>query len=170
MNIFLKRRRFEALYQEHKDEVFTFIYYRCGRDQMVAEDIASDVFLRAFDRFELYDETYSFRQWIFTMTRHRIIDYYRKKKDLVPGDEALSDIADDDRHFYEVLDQSYDLKHIERMLKTLSPKQRQCIEARYFTGDSVSEIAKKKSMSTDAVEKNISRGLAALRAKFSHTI
>ena len=166
MNIFLKRREFEALYQEHKDAVFTFIYYRCGRDQMLAEDIVSDVFLKAFDRFHLYDEHYHFRQWIFTMARNMIIDRYRKKKEMYLNEDDMPDIPVDDEDFYTILDQEYDLKRIEKMMEQLSPKQRQCIEKRFFQGESVSTIAQKNNMSTDAVEKNISRGLSALRTLF----
>jgi len=50
----------------------------------------------------------------------------------------------DDQFFYDMLDREYDVKRIARMLEQLSPKQRQCIEERYFSGDSVAMIAKKK--------------------------
>lgn len=164
MSIFRKKKLFGPLYEEHKDDVFTYIFYRCGRDRMLAEDLASAVFLKAFDRFDIYDETQaSFRTWIFTITRNSIIDHYRKKKELALPEDELPEAMTDDDEFYVLLDQEYDMRIIERCMEGVSHKQRLCIEERFLRGIATTAIAVKHEMSRDAVEKNITRGLHAVR-------
>ena len=68
---------FTDFYHEYKHKAHRFTLYRVGGDQNLAEDLTSDIFLKAFERFKTYDSTYAFCTWIFTIARNTIIDHYR---------------------------------------------------------------------------------------------
>jgi RNA polymerase sigma-70 factor (ECF subfamily) len=63
----------------------------CRRGGVAAQDVddvAQDVFTRAFgslDTFYHDRPTDTFRGWLRTITRHRIVDHYRKEKRNVPA-------------------------------------------------------------------------------------
>ena len=68
-----------TLYEQHKTAVYTYVYYRVGGDQALAEDITAEVFMRMVERLPhfVYRER-PFLAWLYTVARHRVADYYRR--------------------------------------------------------------------------------------------
>ena len=64
--------------QFHSD-VFRMVYYRI-RSRSDAEDIAQDVFLKAFQKISTVKEPSRFRGWLFSIALNRIRDFQRKKR------------------------------------------------------------------------------------------
>lgn len=59
------------------DMLFSFVASRVS-DKEVAKDIVQDVFLSAWKAREGYKGEASEKNWLFTITRNKIIDHYRK--------------------------------------------------------------------------------------------
>ena len=57
-------------------------FYRNVRDREIASDLTQDIFLKVFAKLSSYNFKYKFSTWIYTMSHNRLIDYYRKKKNL----------------------------------------------------------------------------------------
>lgn len=71
---------FEELYDSCSRLVFSFAL-RMVRDQVVAEEIAQDVFLRVWRYAALYDaERGSVRAWLVVMTRTQALDQLRRSR------------------------------------------------------------------------------------------
>ena len=68
---------FEEFYKAYYKKVLFFLNKRL--DNMTeAEDLASNIFLYAYRIYDTYDPSKSAPQtWIFTITRTRLINYYR---------------------------------------------------------------------------------------------
>jgi len=84
---------------------------------MTAEDIASQVFLKAWENLDRYQIGKSpFIAWLYTIARNQVIDHYRTFKDTVQLDEALQ-IADDERPPDDEVQASFDIEVIRDLLR-----------------------------------------------------
>lgn len=70
---------FRELLKRYERPVFTLIY-RMVRDRTLAEDLAQEAFIRAFNAIGSYNTTYKFSNWIFKIANNHTIDHLRKRK------------------------------------------------------------------------------------------
>jgi RNA polymerase sigma-70 factor (ECF subfamily) len=66
----------EALYQAHVRPIYAFIFSRVGSRE-VAEDITSEVFLRALAHLDPTREEHSIVAWLYRVARNAVNDYWR---------------------------------------------------------------------------------------------
>ena len=155
---------FLGYYDEYKHKVFSFLLYRVGGDRMLAEDLTSDVFLKAYQRFETYNTAYAFSTWIYTIARNTCIDHIRKHKqlaDLEDAEEVPDDIAE--TALSQAVDTELGMTEVYDHLLQLPGFQRECIILKYLNGLSTSEIAEATNQSEENVRQALSRGIRKLR-------
>jgi RNA polymerase sigma-70 factor (ECF subfamily) len=70
---------FRELLTRYERPVFSLIY-RMVRDRTLAEDLAQEAFIRAFNAIGSYNTSYKFSNWIFKIANNHTIDYLRKRK------------------------------------------------------------------------------------------
>jgi RNA polymerase sigma-70 factor (ECF subfamily) len=156
-------RAFTEVYETYKHKLFNYFYYRLSHDRATAEDLLSDTFVKAYERFDTYDDRYEISTWLYSIAKNTLIDHFRKQRPSVDIEDH-ADIPDESGYtFVEVLDMHVDLDRIARELSTLPEAQQDCIRMRYFEYKEVGVIAQERGMQESAVRKNISRGLARLR-------
>lgn len=152
---------FGRLYKTHFIGIYRFIRSRV-KTTLDAEDVSSRVFLKAFEAVHSYDvQQASFKTWLFTITRRRIIDHYRTQKNHATIDELEGLPVSPDIH--KKLDQNFEIKKIKNLLEALSESQREVIELRFFAELSVTETAKVLACSEDAVRALQYRALKKIR-------
>lgn len=132
------KKRLITAFKKHKDQILRYIYLRVGNSREIAQDITSEVFLKAWEKRESFDEDKgSMKTWLFTITRNKLIDYYRKKKPM--------SLKDGYKFNYAYIDDSSDedilMDNILRSLNQLSPKERDLVILRYVEGLAISEVA-----------------------------
>lgn len=66
----------QAVYQAHVRAIYAFIYTRVGNRE-AAEDLTSDVFLKALTRLDPAREEHSVVAWLFRVARNAVTDYWR---------------------------------------------------------------------------------------------
>lgn len=71
----------EILVKRHLRAVYGFCYYMAGTRQD-AEDIAQEVFLRAWRNLHRFDTEKKFRTWLLGIARNACIDFLRRKKEI----------------------------------------------------------------------------------------
>ncbi len=69
-------QKFELFYQEHLDPIYRFVYSYV-RNREVAEDLTSQIFLKAMSILDLERSAYSSSAWLFLVARTTIADYWR---------------------------------------------------------------------------------------------
>jgi RNA polymerase sigma factor (sigma-70 family) len=80
------------LYDAYLERMYRCIYFRIS--DAVAEDITSQVFLKAWENLERYEFINSpFVAWLYTIARNQVIDHCRTNKELVSMDEIVSSPA-----------------------------------------------------------------------------
>ena len=131
----------------------------------MAEDVTSDIFLKAYTAIGNYREEGSFRSWLFSIAHNTVTDFFRTQRteepielavqmqDLSPGPERTAELADSDRV-------------VRELLATLTPQQARIIELR-LAGLSGPEIARIVGCSLAAVKIGQYRGYTRLRESLS---
>jgi RNA polymerase sigma-70 factor (ECF subfamily) len=151
------------LYRRHADAIFRYVYYRVG-DQVVAEDLVGDVFVRMLEGLPSYQDTgRPFEAWLYRIAHARVVDHYRREKarrgtsvdeELAAGEEGnpdrLAAHRDDTRRVWEAL-------------VDLTDDQQQVISLRFLAGYSTAEVAKLLGKTEGAVKALQHRALASLR-------
>ncbi len=157
---------FGELYELYYTPVYRYIYVRISVKHDV-DDISQTVFLKAWQAMSRYEnQGRPFLAWLFTIARNSVLDYRKKKRevlldDIVIADESIA-LAPHNQE-KEVEDEQ--LRLIENALVHLTQDQQDVIALRFIEGRSYREIALLIEKSQDAVRAIASRGLRELRRK-----
>ena len=75
-------RSLNELFQNHWTEVYSFAKSKT-RNHHQAEDLTCETFIKAFLKFETYDPSQKFKNWIFTICKNTFLDTLRKQGNAV---------------------------------------------------------------------------------------
>lgn len=157
---------FTRHYEENKGPIFNYIFYRVGFNRDTAEDLTSEIFIKAFEHFDSYDRGRPFKTWIFTIAHNHLVNFFVGKKKILPLDEAREVPQDKVSAGDE-----FDHKSIVETLLTLTDKlpenQRELLIMRYINDLSNSEIAAVTNKAEGAVRTALSRAIEALRNAYN---
>ena len=124
-------------------------------DEGVVEEITNDVMLAVINSEKNYQQKCSQFSWICSIAKHKIIDYYRKKKiktilfSVSPIFEEIADKAltpERDVLKNELKDE------IKKTLSELKAGYKNLLRLKYIEGKKVTEIAKETKLTVKAVE------------------
>lgn len=87
------RERFAALYDQYFPVIYRYGFTRLGSHEG-AEDAAHQVFVRALEAFDRYEETGRAREWLFTIAHNVVInEAARRVADSLAVDADTPDLA-----------------------------------------------------------------------------
>lgn len=151
-----------ALYEQHQQSIFRYLYYRVG-DQQAAEDLTSEVFLRMLRFISGFNPpSSSFPSWLFQIARNLVADYFRRSNSHVHLElqESLSMASEDvDR----AVERNLTNEVLRQALNHLSAEQRDVIILRFLSGMPISEVARALDRSEDSIKGLQRRAVIALR-------
>jgi RNA polymerase sigma-70 factor (ECF subfamily) len=134
------RLAMQVLYGRHHVRVYRF-GLRLVRDEQVAEDLISEVFLDVWRQAGKFEGRSAVSTWLLAITRFKALSALRKRKDAELDDEtaaAIEDTSDDP----EVAAQKKDTgKVLRQCLEALTPDHREIIDLVYYHEKSVEEVA-----------------------------
>jgi len=153
---------FTQLYDAYLDSIYRFIYLRV-EDQQTAEDITSNVFLKAWEKLGAYQQRgVPFRAWLFRIARNAVIDHYRTRKELAPL-EAASNATDPAMpSVSERVGLRMEAEKIVGLMSHLTEDQRNVLTLKLVHGLNTQEVAKALGKRQGAVRALQMRGLQAL--------
>ena len=157
---------FGALYDRYVDQVYRYVYYRV-RNEAEAEDVTSDVFMRALRAIPRYEPRQAFLAWLYRIARNAVIDRSRRQqaRPQVSFEDALAHPMGDrtvDPNT-ELLAGS-DATAVRVALRKLTALQQEIIVLRYVEGldtKTISKITGKRDGTIRGIE---FRALKELRA------
>jgi RNA polymerase sigma-70 factor (ECF subfamily) len=164
------RSAFAQLVDQFHAEVFRMVYYRI-RSRADAEDIAQDVFLKAYQKISSVKDASRFRGWLFSITLNRIRDFQRKKRF-----RSLFKVDDENIEYQSPAetgtDQPEALDHILRedfwrqirlILNKLSKMEREVFLLRFFDHLNINEIAGVLKKNESTIKTHLYRALAKFK-------
>ena len=158
---------FASLYDRYVERVYRFVVYRVSGDSALAEDITSEVFLRALRKIKGF--TWQGRDvgaWFLTIARNLILDHFKSGRHRLESvgfeappaggigdeivdaeDEALARISAGDLH---------------KAISQLGTEQQEVLYWRFLQGYSVNEAAAAMGKSDGAIKALQYRAVKAL--------
>ena len=153
---------FGQLYDAYVERIYRFVYFRV-EDQQTAEDITSQVFLKAWsslDRFSFNRTPYL--AWLYTIAHNAVIDHYRTRKVTAALDDVQLSQQDHAEVVENEIDLTAELKTIKEAMQTLTDDQQKVLTLKFIEGLSNSEIARHLGKREGAIRALQMRGLQAL--------
>jgi RNA polymerase sigma-70 factor (ECF subfamily) len=152
---------FAELYDACVERVYRYIYFRVT-DDIAAEDLTSQVFLKAWENLDRYQVGSSpILAWFYTIARHLVIDFYRTQKGSVPLDEVNALPAKGQSPAEEV-ELRFSLQAMRDGLQALTDDQQQVLILKYIAGLPNQNIAKMMNKREGAVRALQMRALQTL--------
>lgn len=153
------------LYQIYFTPVYRYIWLRV-RQRELADDLTQNVFLKVYEALSrVKEQSGTPLAYFFTVARNTVIDHWRKKKDVVLGQEddvwaALPDSAPDQHE--QVVKKEISSSIIES-LEELTEDQREIITLKFVNELSNKEISEMLQKSEEAIRQLQCRALKTLR-------
>jgi RNA polymerase sigma-70 factor (ECF subfamily) len=147
------------IYRETVHPLFGYMAKRTGGNRELTEDIVQESYLRALDNWKRKSLPDSPMAWLKRVAHNILIDYLRQKRwdkkvdpDLNPhtGNQASKD--------------PFKSLEIFLAISSLGRKKAKIIEAFYYDGMSVKEIANSMAISERAVEGQLRRARQSLKS------
>jgi RNA polymerase sigma-70 factor (ECF subfamily) len=166
---------FEAFVRDYQNMVFTTAY-RLLADEMEAQDIAQEAFLKAYERFEVLRFSPTAGGWLKTVTRNLCLNHLTRHRsrwrlfaDFAKKGEEDSELRNLEEQLLVPEPGHPDLETEEQQnlladaLDRLPDSQRVPLILHYFEDMSYEAIAKSLTISMARVKINLYRGRLALR-------
>ncbi len=157
----------EDLYREHAAPVWRYVRARLPGDAD-AEDVTSDVFLRAHRSLDRYDPGQGApRAWLVGIARHAVADWWRKRgvEDPTAEPPAGADPGEDPGTAIERLEAAGELA---RHLAVLSPREQEAIALRFAAELPSAEVGDALGISPTAARMLVHRAVVKLRGVIDH--
>ena len=143
---------FSALYREHVQRIYRYIFYRIS-DEQLAEDLTADVFTKVIEGLPRYvDKGKPFISWLYRIAHARVVDHYRRQ-DRRPTatnvEEANLSVTPD-------MDADLMKHHASQILLTaiqsLTSDQQQVIILRFVEGLPIEQVAETLGKKGNAIK------------------
>src|ERR1044071_3966821 len=123
-------RQFGALYDRHFQQIYRFIYSRV-REETAAEDVTSEVFMKALKAMPRYQDTgRPFAAWLYQIAVNAIADRYRSQKPSQPL-EDLHDLSVAGPALEEQAAQRDEIRRIWAIVEDLPAQQRTALVLKF---------------------------------------
>jgi RNA polymerase sigma factor (sigma-70 family) len=156
------RHAFATLVRRHQSAVRGFLLRLCCGDGALADDVAQETFLRAYQRIGTYRSEGGFDSWLFSIAYRAFASEKRRRhwsaEELKEVPEA---VEPDARQANETA------ADIARAMRQLREPERACLSLCYQWGMSHQEMAKVLDYPVGTVKTHIARGKEKLRAHLS---
>jgi len=150
------------IYDHYFPEIYRYVRYRIN-DEVVAEDVASDVFVRLLEAVQKGKGPESnLRGWLIATASNAVNDYLRRQ--YRRPTEALSEsMADEGSNVVAVVDMHEQNQAVKEAFAQLTHEQQHVLALRFGLGYSLEETAKYLKKKTNAIKALQFRALASLQ-------
>lgn len=166
----IDEKSLESLVRAYLKPIYNFVYrYIGGADD--AEEITQEVFVKVWRHLGKFDQSKSFKIWLFSIAKNTALDFLKKKK-AVPfselavqeGENALAEsLAAPAPLPQEILEKQDLAQRLNRALETLASKYRPVLFLRYNDHFTFREIAETLGEPLQTVKSRHRRALILLR-------
>lgn len=157
------RRAMHAFYVAYAPRLRSFIRTKVANPQD-AEEILQDSLFSFLEAIRDFESRASLKTFLFSITSHKIIDFYRRKKlkqvvfsRLPYLEELISPVLNPE----EELDVTQFREKVTNTFSRLLPRYRQILTLKYLDNVSVREIARKLAISFKGAESRLFRARKA---------
>lgn len=140
---------FTPLVNDYKDLVYN-LALKISRSPNDAEEIAQDVFVKAFKSFQRFRGQSKLSTWLYQITYTTALNHLRKKK-VETVDQTYVEVEADE-HILQDIQLADKKRYIEQALTHLKPSERGVIELFYLQEQSIEEVTQITQLSRSNVK------------------
>ncbi len=150
---------FGEVYDIWASKVYRFTFVKV-KDAATAEDLTSDIFLKAWQRLHQYQEQsgVTFGQWLYTVARNTVIDYYRTNKSTEISFEDIAETAS-----LEGNEAVQEIGELEAALSKLPADYEKVIRLRFVEQLPIARVAQIMKKKEENIRAITSRALKKLK-------
>jgi RNA polymerase sigma-70 factor (ECF subfamily) len=144
--------------------IYKYIFVRVGRSREVAQDLAQEIFMKAWQHRDSYDsKKATVKTWLFVIARNQLTDHFRKNKNnpLPLKDDIGEAEVGPDRDLL--------METIFLHMKQLDNYDQELITLRFIEDLSIEDVAKIVNKQYTATKISIYRALSKLRNLINET-
>ena len=150
---------FGLLYDRYANKVFAKCY-SFTRDRPLAEDLAHDVFLKAYLKLGEFRFEAKFSTWLYSITYHACVEYKRQGAKAVYHQQAytaeqhqsaLSEVES------EAILLELQLEQLTELLDKINPEEKALLLMKYQDGMSIDELVQLTGLGESAVKMRLKR-------------
>lgn len=161
----MSKRAFSQFYKANLDRIYRYVLFRVGRNQALAEDLVSEIFMKALKNFHKFDPNISQSAWIYRIARNHLANHFRDSKPEADIDDIAFVLAGDDGR--ETFAQTGDQIRLHEALDQLAPQERKLVTMKHLEGYSYKDMAAILEKSTASLKMATSRAMKKLNVWFS---
>ena len=152
------RDAFRALYEAHKDRVYSIAYHFFHGDADAAGEVTQQVFLKLMREITRFRGDAAFSTWLYRLVVNACVDRSRRRRHDVSADPVVLDrVAARGSHEERFARQEVAVS-VQRAIAALPAKLRAAILLRYFEDLSYADMAAALNCSIGTVASRLSRG------------
>ena len=155
------KEAFGKLYLKYLDGIYRYIFFKVRQDGEVAEDLAQEVFLKAFKKINGFNRREgTFKAWIYRIARNHTIDYFKK----INGRIGLSiEVVDKKENPEERLVIKSEYERLIAAINKLTKVQRDVVILHHVNDLTNAEVAKLLMRNEEAIRAIKYRALKNLK-------
>src|SRR3989344_2045947 len=157
--------KFAEIYDEFANKIFKYCYFKVSSRED-AEDIVSQVFMRAWDHIAKGKRVLNMQGFLYRVATNLVIDYYRKNKDKreISLDNPLYPIDIQDKtDVSERIDHELHILEIKEKINLLPEHYRDVIILKYVNDLQIKEIADILETSENNISVRLHRAIEKLK-------
>ena len=164
---------FAELIERYERKLSRYIYHLSSLDAPSTEDLLQEVFIKAYENLNDYDDTFSFSSWIYRITHNEVISFFRKTK-ARPQTINPDDVDED---YISLMPDSTDIPaeikkkelaaEVKKHVLELPEKYRDVLVLRFLEDKSYKEISDILKKSVNSVSVLINRAKEKLKSKLT---
>ena len=155
---------FGEIYNLFFKRIYTFIYYRVSHKE-TAEDLAEEVFLKAYTKLSSVKAAKSLEAWLYQIARNLVIDHYRSRKEQLGLETVENSLIYEDT-ILDTLNLSHQQAIINKLMRNLPPDYQQVLRLKFFENLNNEVIAELMGKSEGAVRVIQFRAITKLKELF----
>ena len=158
------------IYDRYADRVYGFLLKRCGHKE-TAEDLVSKVFMKFIENLPGIEwQGVSLSAYLFRAATNALTDHWRSAKTRL--DVGVDDSWDppstiDEPAWHAEL--SLERDKLSEIIKTMSPRDQEVLDMKFFAGLEPEEMAKVLSITSNHASVLVYRALGRLRSNYLST-
>jgi RNA polymerase sigma-70 factor (ECF subfamily) len=164
------RRAAETLVEETYSAIYASLVRLCGNRDLAA-DLTQDTYRKAWQALPGFDGRSRFSTWLYRIAYNALLNHARQQLRVVPFEgEGATVPSDPAGSAEETIGNSETSLRLRRAVLALPEELRFPVTARFWAGQSVSDIARHEGVTSVAIRKRLRRALANLQAALQGVI
>ena len=153
------RDHFLPYYNQFKDKIYNYFLYRVGFDKSLAEDLTSEVFIKALKNFKNFDIEKKFQSWIYMIAHNHLVNHYKTSGRTIPLEFVENFLHYSDNSAEEKLE----LERVLKIIDSMENVDSEVLRLKFIDELNNQEIANLMAKEEGTIRTQISRSLEKLR-------